>query len=310
MSGYPPHRRAFTLIELLVVVAIIALLIAILLPSLAAAKRQARTAACAANIRGLVQLTHFYTNQFDNTAPVRPAAFSGVGGSGIYGAFYASQQLLNLDHRDLKLLACPEDTDVSRLYDADSSPATTYDGSTGVVTGSGTGLGIAALYNLPANAQVRVSYGINSNLTIQPTATVKAAAGGKVGLYQQPASTLVYADNAWLNCRGLKNDPPGTGDSSTQWKLRYRLPFANYPDRLAWSGGPFTTGGTPNTVNTPGDASADPTLLDKKYARHNGRNNIGFLDGHVEPVSQADSVDYDPTSGSAKIVYSHLDSAK
>jgi prepilin-type N-terminal cleavage/methylation domain-containing protein/prepilin-type processing-associated H-X9-DG protein len=50
----------FTLIEVLVVVAIIALLVAILLPSLAAAKRQARIVVCAGNLHVISQGLVFY----------------------------------------------------------------------------------------------------------------------------------------------------------------------------------------------------------------------------------------------------------
>ena len=61
--------NAFTLIELLVVVAIIALLIAILLPSLGAARRLARTAACLANTRSMGNALQLYVQDWQRVFP-------------------------------------------------------------------------------------------------------------------------------------------------------------------------------------------------------------------------------------------------
>ncbi len=66
---YKPRRPGFTLIELLVVVAIIALLIAILLPSLARAREQAKAVVCASRLKVLWQCIYYYTSVNKNVLP-------------------------------------------------------------------------------------------------------------------------------------------------------------------------------------------------------------------------------------------------
>jgi len=73
---------AFTLIELLVVVAIIALLISILLPSLSAAREQARSVKCLSNLRSMGQGVMLYTGieKGKLPGPLHPPIFRNTGG--------------------------------------------------------------------------------------------------------------------------------------------------------------------------------------------------------------------------------------
>lgn len=58
-------RSAFTLIELLVVIAVLALLVSIMMPSLAKARRMARTVVCRVHLRGYGQATEMYAADND-----------------------------------------------------------------------------------------------------------------------------------------------------------------------------------------------------------------------------------------------------
>src|SRR5690606_2966819 len=92
------HKNGFTLIELLVVVAIIALLIAILLPSLAAARNQAKNTACLANLRSMGLATQIYLNNYKEHFPVRTAT-SSTGGGSVFGAFEPTRLIIKTDRR-------------------------------------------------------------------------------------------------------------------------------------------------------------------------------------------------------------------
>ncbi|MEM6560569.1 MAG: prepilin-type N-terminal cleavage/methylation domain-containing protein [Planctomycetota bacterium] len=82
MNKHPrPCRAGFTLVELLVVIGIIALLISILLPSLNAARAQAKKVACAASLRELSNAMHIYAAEWDDYVPyghIDQAAFNYV----------------------------------------------------------------------------------------------------------------------------------------------------------------------------------------------------------------------------------------
>lgn len=77
--------RAFTLIELLVVIAIIAILAAILFPTFAKVRENARRAACLSNLKQLAMAFTQYTQDNDERMP--GATDGGNGGAGVSGGW-------------------------------------------------------------------------------------------------------------------------------------------------------------------------------------------------------------------------------
>ena len=74
-------RRAFTLVELLVVIGIIALLISMLLPALQAARRQANTVKCLAQMRQFGSVFQIYANDNQGYFPMSFHAYAPNGDS-------------------------------------------------------------------------------------------------------------------------------------------------------------------------------------------------------------------------------------
>ncbi|NLG44249.1 MAG: prepilin-type N-terminal cleavage/methylation domain-containing protein [Phycisphaerae bacterium] len=78
-SARPPSGSGFTLVELLVVIAVLSLLMSILLPATSAARRAARTTVCGTTLRELARAWTIYSQEHAGTLVAgRPAKVAGT----------------------------------------------------------------------------------------------------------------------------------------------------------------------------------------------------------------------------------------
>ena len=115
-------RKAFTLIELLVVIAIIAILAAMLFPTFARARENARRSSCSSNMRQINLGVMQYTQDYDERLPSVLGGTAGQAtiGGWIYYTTFGGTQAGNFDPtkgnlypyvKSSQIFVCPSDTD-------------------------------------------------------------------------------------------------------------------------------------------------------------------------------------------------------
>ncbi|HSV27734.1 MAG TPA: type II secretion system protein [Sedimentisphaerales bacterium] len=129
------RKNAFTLIELLVIIAVTALLIAVLIPSLQAAKEQARRVHCATNLRTIGLGIVSFAGNNDDFLPT-PQYTAGTSPMRAYVCYEAARPETPLQLAQLfeegyigdspRILYCPSAAAEYRNYTADGPWGTVY----------------------------------------------------------------------------------------------------------------------------------------------------------------------------------------
>lgn len=191
-----PSHRAFTLVELLVVVAVVALLVAILLPSLGAARGQARRVKCAAQLHIVSHAFHMYAT--DNRSLVMPTSVAATATTPtIY--WWGAEIAGKVDYaRGFTWRYMQSELREAGAYECPSQPWGTYtpQGATGQLTST---FGYNGYFLAPAS-----SPGWNTTIRHRPWQNLDRLS--------RPQEIFAFADAALPWGTGVKNtallDPP------------------------------------------------------------------------------------------------------
>lgn len=179
--GPRSSHPGFTLLELLVSVSVIALLLAMLLPTLGAAREQARAVVCASNLRQIVLANFGYSG--DERGHLCPGArdiqtnlhrWHGVRGTVAAPFDAAHGPLARYLGEDARIRACPSQRDFIRQFGA-------FEQGNG-----GYGYNQAYVGRVLQRVRGSTSYGVRTD-----------AAGARIEMIRRPAATLLFADTAF-----------------------------------------------------------------------------------------------------------------
>ena len=208
MDALPPAdarrtKRGFTLTELLVVIAIVVLLIAVLLPTLALARRSSQTTGCASNLQQLGRGLALYLNDFPERMPqafepgtttIVGTLFGGARGSlpafGINQLGAAGRPLNSyVGVRDPLPDAGAERVEV----DVFQSPA---DRGARNLPGLGQ---VASFYELLGSSYAMNDHAPDNDPAVELIPTLVPQGGGRMPIVRSPSITVAFASHTIYN---------------------------------------------------------------------------------------------------------------
>jgi prepilin-type N-terminal cleavage/methylation domain-containing protein/prepilin-type processing-associated H-X9-DG protein len=291
--GFDSDRleAGFTLIELLVVIAIIAILAAMLLPALASAKRRAQAAVCLSNIKQLCLTDVMYEN--DNHSFIQPYADLGGVNFGTSTFLGVNSEwigpMIDYSAKATNLIICPTAAtppapgSIPDAVGAGSQNAsadhcyirgTLKDNTSGATQVSGSYACNGWLYYYDGKG-----WGDGSGDDIEPANTDPAWYYSKSASMRYPDRTPFFMDGPWVDAWPAEADRPAsdlyTGYFSAHANEMGRIMIARH--------GGVNPAAAPRNDKTPWSSSSGPA----------GAINMGFGDGHAEPVKLVNLWNYE-----------------